>query len=162
MSVKVQIIKLISDGEQVSVEANLERRDFEQVEKGTPLLVHFKPYFDLVDDRSYEKNKRVQASGYYQKKLAKLSPEAYTMVIEIWDILHGRKDGRPVDEVIELDRLETELAIKAAKEKLESGLVDTPIGEIDVSEEEGTAVDSLDAPEPALQPYPEILKDTVS
>lgn len=121
MSAKFQIIAVTSDGEQISIEYTLEKRDYERLEKGERLHNILAPYFQLKDDRLLEVNRRVQAVGYYQKKLAKLSPEAYNMVNEIWDILHGRRPGPAVDEVVERDRLETLAAIEAARLKLEGG-----------------------------------------
>lgn len=165
MSVKVQIIKVIADGEQLSVEASLERRDYEQIEKGVALRVIFDPYFKLIDDRALEMNRRVQAAGYYQKKLAKLSPDAYNIVNEIWDILHGKRPGPAVDEVIEWDRLETLAAIEEARLKLERAKVIHPSNTDSLrSKEEVDSLDELDNAAPSEDELTQnsILKDVVS
>lgn len=137
MSAKITIIQVTADGEQVSVEYNVDKRDYEvmlpkrlrhpdpsapqgfrdEIVPGQTLRQILDPYFKLLDERKFEINKRVQAANYYQKKLAKLSPETFGLVNEIWDILHGRRQQAALDEVLEQDRLEREEALVKLKAK---------------------------------------------
>lgn len=137
MSAKIQIIQVTADGEQVSVEYNMDKRDYDamlpkrvrntdssapqgyrdEIIPGATLRQLLDPYFKLLDDRKFEINKRVQVANYYQKKLAKLSPEAFQLVGEIWDILHGRRQQAALDEVLEQDRLEREKALAELQAK---------------------------------------------
>ena len=111
MASKVMIHKVSADGEQISQEIQLEKQHYDLIAKGKPLREVLEVHFALADDRQYEINKRIMAAGYYQKKLAKVSPEAAMLVMEIWDVLHGRKSGPAVDSVLEQDRLEREAEI---------------------------------------------------
>lgn len=128
MSAEITIIQVTADGEQVSVKYNMDKRDYERmlpyktrqvvegkvvegIAPGETVRQILEPYFKLADERRYEINKRVQAANYYQRKLAKLSPEAFQMVNEIWEILHGRRPEQALDDVLEQDRLEREKAI---------------------------------------------------
>jgi len=120
------IHKVSADGEQISQEIQLEKHHYELLNKGVSLRVALEPHFRLADDRTLEINNRIQAAGYYQRKLAKLSPEAAMLVSEIWDILHGRKPGPAVDAVLEQDRLEREVEVARLQKLAESNNGELP------------------------------------
>lgn len=135
MNAKITIIQVTADGEQVSVDYNMDKHDYDrllpkrrsvadakmphgyrdEIVPGETIRQILDPYFKLMDERRFEINKRVQAANYYQKQLSKLSPEAHQMVTEIWEILHGRRQGPALDAVLEQDKLEREQAIAAMK-----------------------------------------------
>jgi len=117
MANKIVIHKVSADGEQISQEITLEKRDYDLLDKGMTLRKLLDKFFALADERTFEVNKRVMAAGYYQRKLAAVSPEAAMLVAEIWDILHGRKPGPAVDSVLEQDKLEREAEIARLKEE---------------------------------------------
>jgi len=120
MANKIVIHKVSADGEQISQEVVLEKRDYDLLDKGKSLREVLDKFFALADERTYEINKRVLAAGYYQRKLAAVSPEAAMLVAEVWDILHGRKPGPAIDSVLEQDKLEREAEIARLKAEAEA------------------------------------------
>ena len=157
MSVKLQIIKVTADGEQVSIEANLERRDFEAIDKGVSLRAIFDPYFLLIDDRLLEMNKRIMAMNYMVKKLP---VEAQVAINSIWDVLHGKVPGPAIDHIL----IDAKAEYDAARAKLEGNEKGTVQGK----PVEGVGGDpaTVEAPRGTshekLPDHSEILKDTVS
>jgi hypothetical protein len=101
---KVTVIKVTADGEQLSVEHNFSGDELKLHRAGKQHLREaFSPGFDLIDARLLEMNKRIMAANYLVQKL---SPEARFAVDNVMDILHGRTAGPAVESVLDASRKE--------------------------------------------------------
>lgn len=131
MNAKVSIIKVTADGEQVSVEIVLdnyvEQRMKEKwvekmrppdeehvgwwkqviITKGETLDQILEPFFRLMDDRLIEMNHRVMKSNFLAKKL---SPDAQYALHTVFEVLHGRQAGPPMEQVIKESQEERQAA----------------------------------------------------
>lgn len=93
MQVKINIIKVTADGEQLSIDADISPNE---IRGDIDLLPQLKPYFKLADDRMFEMNKRIISSGWMAKRL---TPEEQMHLHEVIEMLHGRKPASVVDEM---------------------------------------------------------------
>lgn len=93
MNIKLNVIKVTADGEQLSIEAEFNHNE---VGPETDLLNLLTPYFKLADDRMFEMNKRIISSGWMAKRL---TPEEQMHLHEVIEMLHGRKPSSVVDEM---------------------------------------------------------------
>lgn len=84
---KVKIVKSVAESEVVEVELN-----------GSATLIRqeLPVAYEIVDARLLVMNKRVIEANDRHKKLFKTSPEAYRAVIEIFEVLTGRRAPGPV------------------------------------------------------------------
>lgn len=88
MAMKIMLIKSTFDGEQLSVEWNLEKRDYDRLEKGETLREILAPFLRFTDDRLREMNLRIMVS---QKCVKTLPVEAQMAFHNVMDTLHGMK-----------------------------------------------------------------------
>ncbi len=103
MKVKVGIIKMSAEGEQVSVEGDIDTTG--QTITGEQLRVEFAPFFDLIDDRLREMNERVIASNHLVKRLP---VDAQMAIHQAIDMLYGKAPREEVHQHFEAAKKEAE------------------------------------------------------
>jgi hypothetical protein len=105
---KITVIKVTADGEQLSAEYNVSGDEMKLHKAGKQHLREaLSPLFDLVDARLLEMNKRIMAANYL---VTKLSPDARLAVNNVMDVLHGRSSGPATEAILEASRAEVEAA----------------------------------------------------
>lgn len=111
MNVKLNVIKGTADGEQVSIDAEIGGLDLSK-----PLLEQLHPYFQLMDDRMLEMNKRIIASKWMAKRL---TPTEQMHLHEVIEMLHGRKPASIVEQMYQeaTEEVDRQSANAARKEK---------------------------------------------
>ncbi len=103
MKVKVGIIKMSAEGEQVSVEGDIDTAELTIT--GEQLRVEFAPFFDLIDDRLREMNERVIASNHLVKRLP---ADAQMAIHQAIDMLYGKAPREAVHQHFEAAKKEAE------------------------------------------------------
>ena len=103
MKVKVGIIKMSAEGEQVSVEGDIDTAELTIT--GEQLRVEFAPFFDLIDDRLREMNERVIASNHLVKRLP---VDAQMAIHQAIDMLYGKAPREEVHQHFEAAKKEAE------------------------------------------------------
>jgi len=106
--VKVTIIKMVADGEQLSVEWPIPTDWIKLHQQGKMHLADsLRPAFDLIDARLMEMNKRIMAGNYL---IQKLPPDAHFAVSNLMDVLHGKASGPAVEAILKERQAELEAA----------------------------------------------------
>lgn len=116
---KFTAIKVTADGEQISIEGEIDVKAgklFEQVE----------PYLQMMDDRLFNMNKRVIGSNYLVKQLP---AEVQMAVHRVFETLHGQRGQKEVDKAYDQSKAaEDLLRDKAEKRGNKGGRGNGPVG----------------------------------
>jgi hypothetical protein len=94
MSAKVSIFKSTMDGEQVNIEFNIDKKEFETMkQRGTRFRSYLDPFFRLADDRLLEMNLRIMIT---QRAVKALSPDVQVAWHQLMGVLHGQQPSDPM------------------------------------------------------------------
>ncbi len=117
MKAKLTIIKATAEGEQVSVEGEIDSEEHKVTREY--LRGEFEPFFGLIDDRLREMNMRVIASNHLVKHMP---AEAQMAITQAHDMLYGRAPKEEVNRIYEEVRKEAQenedKAYEASNKKL--------------------------------------------
>ncbi len=103
MKAKLTIIKATAEGEQVSVEGEIDSNEHKVTREY--LRGEFEPFFGLIDDRLREMNMRVIASNHIIKRMP---ADVQMAITAAHDMLYGRAPKEEVNRIYEEVRKEVQ------------------------------------------------------
>ena len=103
---KFSAIKVTADGEQLSVEGDIDPS------LGS-LAAQVQPYLQMMDDRLFSMNKRVIGSNYLVKQLP---AEVQMAVHRVFETLHGQRPQKEVNDAYDQSKAD-EAALRDKAEK---------------------------------------------